>query len=220
MRQVKKIRVLIADDHTLVREGIRALLALVADVEVVGEAENGKEAVEKAKELVPDVVLMDLAMPIMSGLEATRRIRRELPKTKVLAITQYDDSEYVIPIIEAGACGFVTKMAAFSELTSAIQAAHRGDSFLSPSAAAALVEEYQLKTTASGGKDPYQQLTNREREVLKLVVEGHTARQIADMLVVSPKTVERYKTSLMNKLNIHNKADLIKFAIRKRVITL
>ena len=217
---MKKIRVLIVDDHTLVRDGIRALLALVADVEVVGEAANGKEALEKVKGLAPDVVLMDLAMPIMSGLEATYRIRREFPGIRVLALTQYDDSEYVIPIIEAGACGFVTKMVAFSELASAIQAAYRGESYLSPSAAAALVEECQQKTTADGEQDPYQLLTDREREVLKLVVEGHTAREIAEMLVVSPKTVEWYKTSLMNKLNIHNRTDLIKFAIRKRVITL
>ena len=217
---MEKIRVLIVDDHTLVRDGIRALLSLVSNVEVVGEAANGKEALEKVKELTPDVVLMDLAMPIMSGLEATRRIRKEFPKTRVLAITQYDDSEYVIPIIEAGACGYVTKMVAFSELASAIQAAYRGDSFLSPSAAAALVEECQQKTGAEGEKDPYQQLTDREREVLKLLAEGNTAREIADILVVSPKTVEWYKASLMNKLNIHNKTDLIKFAIRKRIITL
>ena len=217
---MNKIRVLIVDDHTLVRDGIRALLSLVADVEVVGEAANGKEALERVKELLPDVVLMDLAMPIMGGLEATRRIRKEFPRTKVVAITQYDDSEYVIPVIEAGASGFVTKMVAFSDLASAIQAAYRGDSFLSPTAAAALVEEYQHKASANGEKDPYQQLTDREREVLKLTVEGHTAREIADMLVVSPKTVEWYKTSLMNKLNIHNKTDLIKYAIRKRVITI
>ncbi len=217
---MKKIRVLIADDHTLVRDGIRSMLTLVANVEVVGEATNGREAVEKTKQLAPDVVLMDLAMPIMSGLDAIRRIRREFPGTKVLALTQYDDSEYVVPVIEAGARGFVTKMAAFSELATAIQAVYNGDSFLSPSAAAALVEECQQKTTAEGEKDPYQLLTDRERETLKLVVEGHTTREIADMLVVSPKTVEWYKTSLMNKLNIHNRTDLIKFAIRKRVITL
>jgi len=217
---MKKIRVLIADDHTLVRDGIRSMLTLVANVEVVGEATNGREAVEMTKQLAPDVVLMDLAMPIMSGLDATRRIRREFPETKVLALTQYDDSEYVIPVIEAGARGFVTKMAAFSELASAIQAVYKGDSFLSPSAAAALVEECQQKTTTEGDKDPYQLLTDRERETLKLVVEGHTTREIADMLVVSPKTVEWYKTSLMNKLNIHNRTDLIKFAIRKRLITL
>jgi len=215
---MKKIRLLVVDDHTLVRDGIRALLGLVADIEVVGEATNGKEALEKVAELAPDVVLMDLAMPIMGGLEATRRIRRQFPATKVLALTQYDDSEYVVPVIEAGARGFVTKMAAFSELTSAIQAVYKGDSFLSPSAAAALVQECQQKTNAEGETDPYQQLTDREREVLKLVVEGHTAREIADMLVVSHKTVEWYKTSLMNKLNIHNRTDLIKFAIRRAII--
>ncbi len=149
---MKKIRVLIADDHTLVRDGIRSLLALVADVEVIGEATNGKEALEKTGKLAPDVVLMDLAMPIMGGLEATRRIHREFPRTKVLALTQYDDSEYVIPVIEAGARGFVSKMAAFSELASAIQAVYRGDSFLSPSAAATLVEEYQQKPTSIEGQ--------------------------------------------------------------------
>jgi DNA-binding NarL/FixJ family response regulator len=217
---MKKIRVLIADDHTLVRDGIRSLLALVADIEVVGEAANGREALEKTREFAPDVVLMDLAMPIMGGLEAIRRICKEFPGTKVLALTQYDDSEYVIPVIEAGARGFVTKMGAFSELASAIQAAYRGDSFLSPSAAAALVDECQRKTAGEEEKDPYQQLTDREREVFKLVAEGHTVREIADMLVVTPKTVEWYKASLMRKLNIHNKTDLIKFAIRKRVITL
>ena len=217
---MKKIRVLIVDDHTLVRDGIRALLALVADIEVVGEAANGKEALEKTMELVPDVVLMDLAMPIMGGLEATRRIRKESTGTKVIALTQYDDSEYVIPVIEAGARGFITKMAAFSELASAIQAVYKGDSYLSPSAAAALVEECQQKDVVEGEKDTYQQLTDRERDVLKLVVEGYTARQIADMLVVSPKTVEWYKTSLMSKLNVRNRTDLIKFAIRKGIISL
>ena len=217
---MKKKRVLIVDDHTLVREGIRALLALIADIEVVGEATNGREALEKVEQLAPDIVLMDLAMPIMGGLEATRRIRKEFPQTKVLALTQYDDSEYVVPLIEAGARGFVTKMSAFSELASAIQAVYNGDSFLSPSAATALVDECQQKTPVEGEKDPYQLLTDREREVLKLVVEGHTTREIADILIVSPKTVEGHKTSLMNKLNIHNKTDLIKFAIRKAVITL
>jgi len=217
---MKKIRVLIVDDHTLVREGIRALLALAANIEVVGEAANGKEALEKTRELAPDVVLMDLAMPVMGGLEATRRIRREFPETKVLALTQYDDSEYVIPIIEAGACGFVTKMSAFSELASAIRATYGGESFLSPSAATAIVEQYQQKLAAQGEKDSYQQLTDREREVLKLIAEGHTTREIADMLVVSPKTVEWYKTKLMNKLNIHNRTDLIKYAIRRQIIKL
>ena len=217
---MKKIKVLIADDHTLVRQGIRSLLALTADIEIVGEAADGREAVEKVIQLAPDVVLMDLAMPKMGGLEAIRRIRRELQSTKVLAVTQYDDSEYVIPVIEAGARGFVTKMASPLELSAAIHAVYRGESFLSPSAAAALVEECQLKTGTEGGKDSYQLLTDRERETLKLIAEGHTAREIAEVLVVSPKTVEWYKTNLMSKLNLHNTADLIKYAIRKRVVTL
>jgi len=218
---MKKIKVLIVDDHTLVRQGIRSLLALTADIEIVGEAADGREAVEKVRRLEPDVVLMDLAMPKMGGLEATRRIRREFPATKVLAVTQYDDSEYVIPVIEAGARGFVTKMASPLELASGIQAVYRGESFLSPSAAAALVEECQLKTgTTEGEKDSYQLLSDRERETLKLVAEGHTAREIAEVLVVSPKTVEWYKTNLMSKLNLHNTVDLIKYAIRKRVVTL
>ena len=217
---MKKIKVLIVDDHTLVRAGIRSLLSLVSDIEVVGEASDGKEALSKVGHLKPDVVLMDLAMPVMGGLEATRRLRRNFPGIKVLALTQYDDSEYVIPIIEAGASGFVTKMSAFSELAAAIQAAHKGESYLSSTAATALVEEYQQKTTSEGEQDPYQQLTDREREVLKLVAEGHTGREIAEILIVSPKTVEWYKSSLMNKLNIHSRTDLIKFAIRKRIITI
>jgi DNA-binding NarL/FixJ family response regulator len=137
---MKKIKVLIVDDHTLVRAGIRSLLELVEDIEVVGEASDGKEALVKVRQLMPDIVLMDLAMSVMGGLEATRRLRRDFPGIKVLALTQYDDSEYVIPIIEAGACGFITKMSAFSELAAAIEAAYRGESYLSPTAATALVE--------------------------------------------------------------------------------
>ena len=214
------IKILIADDHPVVREGLFAMLNREVDFDVVGEAKDGMDAVNKTKELSPDIVLMDLAMPVMGGLEATRRIRREFPATKVLALTQYDDSEYVIPVIEAGARGFVTKMSSSSELASAIQAVYGGGSFLSPSAAASLVEECQQKTNVEGEKDPYEQLTDREREVLKLVVEGYTAREIADMLFISPKTVEGHKARLMDRLNIHNTTDLIKFAIRKRVITL
>jgi DNA-binding NarL/FixJ family response regulator len=216
---MQKIKVLIVDDHTLVRDGIRALLALVADVKVVGEAANGKEALEKVRKLAPDVVLMDLAMPIMSGLESTRRIRKRFPGTKVLALTQYEDREYIVPTIEAGARGFVSKTAAFSELASAIQAVYQGGSFLSPVAAAAVVEECQQKVSTEGETDSYQNLTDREREMLKLVAEGYTAREIADMLVISLRTVETHKTNLMKKLSIRNKADLIRFAIRKGIIT-
>ena len=218
--KIGKIRVMIVDDHTLVRDGIRALLELVSDFEVVGEAADGKEALEKVKELLPDVVLMDLAMPVMTGLEATRRIHKEFPNTKVLAVTQYDDTEYVVPVIRAGARGFVTKMAASSEIISAIRAVFKGDSFLSSSAAAALVNEYQVRRTGEGETDAYDRLTDREKDILKLVADGKTAREIANAMVISPKSVEAYKTALRNKLNIHNQTDLIKFAIRKHVTTL
>ncbi len=215
---MRKIKVLIVDDHTLVRAGVRALLSLASDIEVIGEASDGIEALEKIRQNSPDVVLMDLAMPVMGGLETTRRIKKEYPGIQVIVLTQYDDSEYVIPVIEAGARGFVTKMAAFAELATAIQTAYNGDSYLSPEAATVLVKDYQHKTSVDDERDPYKLLTDREKEVFKLVAEGHTAKDIASILVVSPKTVEWYKTRLMNKLNIHNKTDLIRYAIRKRII--
>jgi two-component system response regulator NreC len=213
-----KIKVLVVDDHTIVRHGIYALLGLMPDIELVGEAVNGREAVEKVRKLLPDIVLMDIAMPLMDGLEATRRICKESPRTKVIALTQYDDREFVFPIIEAGARGFISKTAASSELTSAIRSVHRGDSYLSPSVARVFVEGYQHGLDAVGD-DPYKQLTSREREILKLLAEGHTTQEIANMLTLSPKTVDRHKTNLMAKLDIHNRADLIKYALRKGIIT-
>jgi len=214
-----KIRVLVTDDHAIVRDGICALLALTGDIEAVGVAANGREALEMVRELAPDVVLMDIAMPIMDGVEATRRIRKEFPKVKVLALTQYDDKAYVFPVIEAGASGFISKTAVSSELAAGIRSVYRGDSFLSPSVARFLVEDYQQVASMKESQDPYEQLTNREREVLKLVVEGHTTQEIAAMLVLSPKTVERHKTNLMAKLDIHNRTELIKYALRKGIIT-
>lgn len=215
-----KIRVMIVDDHTLMRDGIRALLELVDDFEVVGEAADGKEACEKIRGLLPDVVLMDLAMPVMTGLEATRRIHKEWPRTKIIAVTQHDDTEYVVPAIRAGARGFVTKMAASSEIVSAIRAVFHGGSFLSSSAAAALVHDYQTGTGGQSQADSYDQLTEREKEVFKLMVEGRTTREIAAAMVIGLKSVEAYKASVRNKLNIHNQAELIKYAIRKHITTL
>jgi two-component system response regulator NreC len=218
---VQKIRVLVVDDHTIVRDGIRALLALVADIEVVGEAGNGKEALEQVRQCCPDVVLMDIAMPVMDGLEATRRIRREFPDTKVLMLTQYNEGkEYVFSAIEAGAQGFIVKAAASSDLVSGIRAIYRGESFLSPIAAKAFVEDYQRTASVRTKNDPYQQLTDREREVLKLLAEGYSAQEIAESLVLSTKTVEGYKASLMSKLDIHNRTELIKYAIRKKIVEL
>ena len=214
-----KIRVLVVDDHAVVRDGLCALLRLTPDIEVVGEAGNGREALEMVKKLLPDVVLMDIAMPIMGGLEATRRICKEFPGTKVLALTQYDDREYVFPVIEAGAAGFVSKTAASSEVATGIRSIYRGDSYLSPSVARLLVEDYQQGTTIKRGHDPYGELTDREREILKLLAEGHTTQEIAKMLAISPKTVDGHKTNLMAKLDLHNRADLIKYALRKGIIT-
>jgi two-component system, NarL family, response regulator NreC len=215
-----KIKVLVADDHTIVRHGIYALLGLMSDIELVGEAVNGREALEKVKKLMPDIVIMDIAMPVMDGLEATRRICKEFPRTKVIALTQYDDREFVFPVIEAGARGFISKTAASSELASAIRSVYRGDSYLSPSVARVFVEGYQQGIDLVKDRDPYKQLTNREREILKLLAEGHTTQEIATMLVLSPKTVDRHKTNLMAKLAIHSRADLIKYALRKGIITI
>ena len=214
----KKIRVLVVDDHTIVRDGICALLALAGDIEVVGEAANGREAVDMVKQLAPDVVLMDMAMPILGGLEATRRICKEFTGTRVLGLTQYDDKENVFPLIEAGASGFISKTAASSELTSAIRYVYRGESFLSPTVAKLMIEGYQQGAATRSRTDPYEQLTDREKDVLKLVAEGYTTQEIAKMLVISPKTVEGHKSSLMAKLDLHNRIDIVKYAVRKGLI--
>ncbi len=215
---MKPIKVIVVDDHTIVRDGICALLALVQDIEVIGEASGGTEALKLVKNLAPDVVLMDIAMPDMGGLEATRRICKEFPKTNVIVLTQHDDKEFVLPIIEAGALGFISKIAASSELASGIRSVFRGDSYLSPSVAKVLIEDYKQKGSR-GSSDTYTQLTEREREVLRLAAEGHTTQEIADTLVISPKTVEGHKTSLMAKLDIHNRTELIKYALRKGIIS-
>jgi DNA-binding NarL/FixJ family response regulator len=214
-----KIKVLVADDHTILRDGICALLALAEDMEVVGEASNGSEALEMVGKVNPDVVLMDIAMPIMNGLEAMLRLHKEFPRTRVLVLTQYDDREYVLPAIQAGALGFISKIAASSELISGIRSVYRGDSFLSPSVAKFLVQEYQHEGSLEERYDPYQQLTDREREILKLIAEGYTTRQIAEMLVVSMKTVEGHRSNLMAKLDIHDRIGLVKYALQKGIIT-
>lgn len=216
---MQKIRVLVVDDHTIVRDGICSLLSLVSDIEIVGEASNGKEAVQMVRQVEPDVVLMDISMPLINGLEATRRIHKQFPGTKVLALTQYDDREQIFAMIEAGARGFITKLAASSELTIGIRAVFRGDCFLSPSVARAFVEGFQQGAAPWVQDEPYEALTDREKEVLRLVAEGYTAKEIAGILDLSPKTVEGYRTGLMAKLDIHRRADLIKYAIRKGIVS-
>jgi DNA-binding NarL/FixJ family response regulator len=214
-----KIRVLVTDDHAIVRDGICALLALTGDIEAVGVATNGKEALDMVVKVSPDIVLTDVVMPIMDGLEATRRIRKQFPQIKVIVLTQYEDREYVLPVIEAGASGFISKIAASSELTSAIRSVYRGDSFLSPSIARLLVDDYRQLAREGRNKDTFEELTGREREILKLLVEGRSTPEIARMLVISPKTVDRHKTNLMSKLDIHSRLDLFKYALRKGIIS-
>jgi len=217
---MQKIKVLVVDDHTIVRDGISALLSLAGDIVVVGEATNGSEAVKMVEQLAPDVVLMDIAMPLMGGLEATRRISREFPATKVLVLTQYDDKEYFFPVLESGASGFISKAAASSELVTGIRSVHRGDSYLSPSVAKLLVDNYRHTASERVTNDPYSKLTEREREILKLLAEGFSAAEIAEMLVITPKTVEGHKTNLMAKLGIHNRIELVKYALRKGIINI
>lgn len=210
-----KIRVLVVDDHALLRDGICALLALHDDIEVVGEATEGREAIDKVRQLSPDVVLMDIAMPLMDGLEATRRIHKENPKAKVLILTQHDNKEYMLSSVKAGVAGFIPKRAVASELVSAIRVVHQGDSYLYPSVARVLIGDYLQQVKP----EPYDSLTNREREVLKLVAEGRTSREIADLLCVSIKTVLGHRTKIMEKLDIHNRTELVKYALRKGLIT-
>jgi two-component system response regulator NreC len=213
-----KIRVLIVDDHTLLRDGICALLELMPDIEVVGEASNGKAALDRVKELRPDIVLMDIEMPVMDGLEASRRVHARYPASKVLILSQYDDASHVLDAVEAGVRGFVDKTAAGVELEAAIRSVYRGDSYLTPAAARQLVGEFQ-RTDHARSTDPYDQLTSREKEVLKLIAEGKTTQQIADALVVSRKTVEGHRTNLMAKLGVHDRVELVKYAMRKGIIT-
>lgn len=213
-----KIKILIADDHALFREGIRAVLSGYSDLEVVGEASDGREAIERAKEDRPDIILMDIAMPGLGGLEATLEIRRLFPKVKVLILTQYDNREYLYRFLKAGVSGYVLKRAAGTELVAAIRGAYQGGTFLYPEVTPSVVEGYLGGIKPSEQESSYETLTDREKQVLKLVAEGKTNKEIAEILGISVKTAMAHRANLMEKLGIHNKAELVKFALHLGIV--
>ncbi len=212
-----KIRVVIADDHALMRDGIKALLALTPDIEVVGEATDGRQAIEQCRQLQPDVILMDIAMPGLGGLEATLDLKREVPKTRVLVLTQYDDPEYVRRFLKIGISGYVLKGMLGSELASAIRSAARGGLVLDPHVAMEAVQ-HAPKEAGVEQEDLYETLTDREKQVLRLVALGMSNKEVADSLGISVKTAMTHREHLMEKLSLRNRTDLIKFAIKKGVI--
>ncbi|MEE8318620.1 MAG: response regulator transcription factor [Dehalococcoidales bacterium] len=217
---MNRIRVFLADDHLLLREGIRSLLGKVPDIEVVGEAGDGKEAVEKVEQLLPDVVLMDITMPELGGLEATQRIKQKNPQVKVLILTIHETSQYLAGMLNVGASGYVVKTTASGELTSAIRAVHHGDIYLYPSIARMLVEDYLHKVKVGEQKSSYEGLTPREREILKYIAEDRKNKEIADLLGISVRTVQAHRTNLMDKLGARDRTELVKYAIRKGIINL
>ncbi len=215
-----QIRVLVVDDHTILRDGIRALLGLYDDIEIVGEASDGKEALARVAQLRPDVVIMDIAMPGLGGIEATLEMRKRNTDSKVLVLSQHDNKEYVHSVLKAGAYGYVLKKAAGSELIAAIRAVYRGESFLDSSIARTVIDGYLGREGESGNDNEYERLSDREIQVLKLVAEGSSNKEIADLLCVSVKTVMGHRANVMEKLNIHNRTELVKYAIKRGLIDL
>lgn len=212
-----KIRILLADDHTILREGIRSLIEDEPDMEVVGEAEDGISVVKLADSLKPDVILMDLAMPLLNGLEATRQIRKNSPNAKVLILTMHENEEYIRQVLGAGAMGYILKDAAARELLGSIRSVHRGEVVLSPAITRLIVTDY-LRWGDLSTQDSSDGLTDRERQILQLIAEGYTNKQIADILSISIKTVQAHRLNLMKKLDLHDRGELIKYAIQKKII--
>jgi DNA-binding NarL/FixJ family response regulator len=214
-----KITVLIADDHTIVREALRLILDNSGDVEVVGEATNGREAVEKAKALQPNVVIMDLGMPLLNGVEAIRQVRREVPKSRVLVLSTYSEDHFIEDVMEAGATSYLVKQTASNYLLQAIRETSRGNAFFSPTISKRMLQQAR-SSFVEGGKSTVKKprLTSRETEVLQLVAEGYANKQIADVLHVSIKTVEKHRQSVMHKLNIHEAASLTRYALAAGIV--
>ncbi|NJN82793.1 MAG: response regulator transcription factor [Caldilineaceae bacterium] len=213
------IRVLLVDDHMVVRIGLKALIDSEPDMTVVGEAGNGVEAIAQAAALRPLVVVMDISMPEMDGLEATRRIRQEFPECHVLILTVHAQEKYLFPVLKAGGAGYVLKSTVDTELLDAIRTVAAGGAFLYPDAARMLLTDYLDNLHEAPVQDGYELLSEREREVLKYLALGHTAAEVADQLALSPKTVETYRTRIMQKLNLHGRADLVKYALARGLLS-
>jgi two-component system response regulator NreC len=217
---MSKIRVLLTDDHTLFRQGVRGLLTAEADMEVVGESGNASDAVALAQQSRPDVVLMDIGMAGMSSFEATRLIRKDRPETKVVFLSMYDDEDYLAECVDIGASGYILKESPAEQLITAIREVHKGGSYLSPRLLTRLVDDFRLQGRGPARQPRFGTLTKREREILKLLAEGRSVKEIAGSFDLSVKTVEAHKFNLMRKLDIHNKAQLVQYAIQKKIIRL
>ncbi|HEY0256278.1 MAG TPA: response regulator transcription factor [Candidatus Methylacidiphilales bacterium] len=216
---MKQITVLLAEDHTIVRQGLRLLVSSGGDIEIVGEAKTGREAVQMTRDLRPDVIVMDIAMPLLNGLEATRQILKAFPGTKILILSAHSDPEYVEQVVKAGARGYLVKQSSGDVLAQAIREVYQGKTFFTPSIAKQLKEGFQKSTDGVGlKKKTDHQLTSREAELLQLIAEGHANKQIASELSISIKTVEKHRQHLMEKLNIHDIAGLTRFAIAAGII--
>jgi len=213
-----KIHLFLVDDHEVVRTGLRMLLSNEEDVQIVGEAGTARDALEGVGKVKPDVVLMDIGLPDMSGIEATQKIKSLYPKVAVVALTIHEDEEYFFRMLDAGASGYVPKRAAPEELLTAIRSASKGEIYLYPSMAKLLVKDYLAQERSIDGASSLDGLTDREQEVLKHLVEGENNEEIADVLVISPKTVARHRENIMRKLNLHSRAELVRYAIRKGII--
>lgn len=218
---MSKIRVLIADDHSLVREGLAAFLRMCDDIEVVCEASDGIEAIERAQKFKPDIVLMDISMPKLGGLEATVELKKTDPNIKIIVLTQYDDREYISRFLKAGVSGYMLKKAVGSDLLNAIRAVSRGEFYLFSSIASEVVDGYLGKNQKPAeGEDLYDKLTDREKQVIKLIAEDYSHKEIASLLNISTKTVIAHQTNISEKLDIHSRTALVKFAISKGIIKL
>lgn len=212
------IRLLLVDDHVVVRSGLRMLLESETDIEIIGEAGTARDAMEAVKRLKPDVILMDIGLPDMSGIEATKEIKAAQPKTAIVALTIHEDEEYFFKMLEAGASGYIPKRAAPEELVTAIRAASLNEVYLYPSMAKLLVKDFLKHDPSTKAEQAFDGLTLREQEVLAYLAEGASNDEIADVLSISPKTVSRHRENIMAKLNLHSRTELVKYAIRKGII--